>query len=95
MNESASTLAGAALLTLLTLTGCSPADPVRIAVHSDLPEWPRACRAGTPHAPVQPGDDAVSVLARERDQLDRANATAAACGAFYDDLRAELRAMRR
>ena len=91
MIKSAPLKAGAAFLMLLTLIGCGNSDraPAIINTTPMLPPRPADCRGDTPHADVRPGDDALSVLARERVQLNTANAKADACGAFYDRLRRE------
>lgn len=52
-----------------------------------LPAWPIHCRQPVPHAATAAGDDAVSVLRLERQQLEFANRRAANCGAYYDTLR--------
>jgi hypothetical protein len=58
-----------------------------------LPDWPAWCRQPVPHATLAVGANAVSVLARERGQLDFANQRAGNCGAEYDRIKAGLEAL--
>lgn len=89
MNRTAPLPVASALSALLTLIGCSASEPPPpVNLTPDLPAWPARCARPTAHATLAPGDDALTALARERGQLDAANAKAAACGRFYDDLRA-------
>ena len=55
-----------------------------------LPDYPDDCRKQTPHAAIQEGAEALSVLKRERAALDRQNARTARCAAFYLDLKSKL-----
>lgn len=89
---------------LTTLTGCSlrpsPLGPQLTAAAAEtgkaragvtLPAMPAGCYQPTPHAGLAAGDSKTGALARERAQLDRANADKGWCKAgFYDPLRARL-----
>lgn len=55
-----------------------------------LPPLPNECRGSVPHAAVHLGADAVTVLARERAQLDVANGVILRCAQNYDALKAGL-----
>jgi hypothetical protein len=55
-----------------------------------LPGLPDDCRAQEAHAALSAGMEAVTVLARERAALDRANGRVAGCAAFYDDVKGNL-----
>lgn len=72
---------------MLTLLGCADTKFTPFAVSPDLPDWPAECSQPTPHAALRPGTPVLSLLARERFQLDVANKTQAACAAFYGDLK--------
>jgi hypothetical protein len=51
-----------------------------------LPTLPDDLRKQEPHAPVTEGQPVISILARERQALDRANARQGRTVTFYDDL---------
>jgi hypothetical protein len=51
---------------------------------------PAQCRAATPHAAVKVGNQAVSALARERGQLDKANGKQSVCAGWYARLAAGM-----
>ncbi|PCK81250.1 hypothetical protein [Rhizobium sophoriradicis] len=51
-----------------------------------LPALPDDLRKQEPHAAVTEGQPLISILARERQALDRANARQARTVQFYDDL---------
>lgn len=55
-----------------------------------MPGYPARLAAATPHAAVHLGDEPVSVLKRERAQLDKANADKAAAARFYSRVAAGL-----
>jgi hypothetical protein len=90
MNATAPLKGALALLTAATLIGCAPGDPDVVAVAPTLPDWPAICRTPTPHADLTPGADVLTILARERDQLDLANRTQRQCAAFYDGVKKGL-----
>lgn len=56
-----------------------------------LPPWPDDCRRLVPHAALAEGEQVVSVLKRERGQLDKANARTGRCAAHYDAVRRRLK----
>ncbi len=78
---------------LLTLTSCSATERLNKAATAQgiikasvvLPDYPQDCRTLTPHAPIDVGAEFRSVLARERGQLNKANARVVRCGQFYDE----------
>ncbi|MBY3073387.1 hypothetical protein HFO71_24030 [Rhizobium laguerreae] len=51
-----------------------------------LPPLPDDLRRQEPHAPVVEGQPVISILARERQALDRANARQGRTVQFYDDV---------
>ncbi|NKK63092.1 hypothetical protein GFL88_06025 [Rhizobium leguminosarum bv. viciae] len=51
-----------------------------------LPPLPDDLRRQEAHAPVVEGEQLISILARERQALDRANARQGRTVQFYDDL---------
>ena len=53
-------------------------------------QMPAECRTAIPHALIRVGDQAVSALARERGQLDKANGKQAVCAHWYGKLAAGL-----
>ncbi|MDR9781576.1 hypothetical protein [Rhizobium redzepovicii] len=53
-----------------------------------LPELPDDLRRQEPHAAVVEGQPVISILARERQALNRANARQGRTVKFYDDLTA-------
>jgi hypothetical protein len=55
-----------------------------------LPDLPSDCRAREAHAELAAGAEARSVLIRERQHLDHANARVERCAAFHDDLRTKF-----
>lgn len=52
-----------------------------------LPSLPDDLRKQEAHAPVVEGQPVISILARERQALDRANARQGRVVLFYDDIR--------
>jgi hypothetical protein len=54
------------------------------AARVTLPALPDDCRAWEPHAAINLGDEARSVLKAERRQLDKANSRVRRCAANYD-----------
>lgn len=56
-----------------------------------LPALPADCRKKEPHADIQAGMEAISVLKRERGQLDKANSRVGRCAGFFDHLRDKLK----
>lgn len=77
---------------LATLTGCGTSAALKkaatdqgiAAARVTLPALPDDCRAWEPHAAVNLGDEARSVLKAERRQLDKANMRVRRCAANYD-----------
>lgn len=59
-----------------------------------LPVLPAEFRHAVPHAPAPLGANAISVLARERAQLDRANGVIRRFADYYDTLKRDLEAAR-
>lgn len=57
-----------------------------------LPVLPGEFRQAVPHAPAPLGANAISVLARERAQLDRANSVIERFANYYDTLKHDLEA---
>lgn len=57
----------------------------------NLPDQPDDCRKKEPHADIREGDEARSVLARERAALNRQNERTARCADFYDDVKRRFR----
>jgi hypothetical protein len=58
----------------------------------DLPDMPPECYQDQPHAVIAPGMEARSVIARERQATDQANASKRRCvGGFYTDLQTQRR----
>ncbi|MBA5803999.1 MULTISPECIES: hypothetical protein [Rhizobium] len=55
-----------------------------------LPPLPDDLRRQEAHAPVVEGEPVISILARERQALDRANARQGRTIQFYDDLTSRL-----
>ncbi|PRD42307.1 hypothetical protein C5748_17165 [Phyllobacterium phragmitis] len=49
-----------------------------------LPALPSDCRAQEPHAALTVGAEVRSILKRERNALDSANARVGRCAGFYD-----------
>jgi hypothetical protein len=54
-----------------------------------LPQLPEDLRKQEAHAAVVEGQPVISILARERQALDRANARQGRTVQFYDDIRAK------
>ena len=77
-----------------TLTSCSTAERLNRAATTTgkasagvlLPALPEDLRKTEPHAAVVEGQPVISILARERQALDRANARQERSVQFYDDL---------
>ncbi|MFL5015386.1 MAG: hypothetical protein ACJ8EW_04180 [Rhizobium sp.] len=55
-----------------------------------LPALPDDLRKTEPHAPVVEGQPLISILARERQALDRANGRQQRTVEFYDDIQKRL-----
>ena len=62
----------------------------KIKAGVSLPDQPADCRVQEPHAEVTAGDEARSVLIRERGALDRANARVGRCSEFEDTVRTKF-----
>lgn len=85
-------LAVAVLSGLTTLNGCNTSaelkkaavDTGTAAARVRLPALPGDCREREPHAAINVGDEARSVLKAERRQLDKANARVVRCANHYD-----------
>lgn len=85
---------------LVTLTGCgtdkaalkkAATDQGIAAARVTLPALPGDCRELEPHAAINVGDEARSVLKAERRQLDKANARVVRCARNYDATAKALR----
>jgi hypothetical protein len=78
----------------LIVTGCSATERLNRAASTQgaaaagvlLPPLPDDLRKQEAHAAVVEGQPLISILARERQALDRANARQARTVQFYDDL---------
>jgi hypothetical protein len=76
------------------VTGCSATERLNRAATTKgqaaagvlLPALPEDLRKQEPHAAVVEGQPLISILARERQALDRANARQGRTVSFYDDL---------
>ncbi|QIG74529.1 hypothetical protein EVC10_021 [Rhizobium phage RHph_Y25] len=76
------------------MTGCSATERLNRAASTKgqasagvlLPPLPGDLRKQEAHAAVTEGQPVISILARERQALDRANARQARTVQFYDDL---------
>ncbi|TBY54739.1 hypothetical protein E0H59_13590 [Rhizobium leguminosarum bv. viciae] len=76
------------------MTGCSATERLNRAATAKgqtqagvlLPPLPDDLRRLEPHAPVVEGQPVISILARERQALNRANARQRRTVTFYDDL---------
>ncbi|MGO8422249.1 hypothetical protein ACC807_10980 [Rhizobium ruizarguesonis] len=55
-----------------------------------LPALPDDLRRQEPHAPIVEGQPLISILARERQALDRANGRQQRTVEFYDDIQKRL-----
>lgn len=85
-------LAASVGLTSLILIGCSTDAALKkaatgkgiAAARVTLPPLPGDCRELVPHAAINVGDEARSVLKAERRQLDKANARVGRCANHYD-----------
>ncbi|WP_311044928.1 hypothetical protein [Rhizobium bangladeshense] len=55
-----------------------------------LPALPDDLRKQEPHAPIVEGQPVISILARERQALDRANGRQQRTVEFYDDIQKRL-----
>lgn len=77
----------------MILTGCNTSAQLSAAAKDKgvararvtLPALPSDLREDTPHAPVEVGDQAASVLKAERHQLDKANAKGHRFVNLWDD----------
>lgn len=86
-----------ALLLPLIVTGCSATERLNRAAATQgqtqagvvLPSLPDDLRKQEAHAPVTEGQPVISILARERQALQRANARQGRTVQFYDDIRAK------
>lgn len=87
------------LLVLMTCASCSTAERRLTSAASELgrsrarvtlPDLPEDCRKQELHAALVEGGEARSILLRERGALDRQNARAGRCAAFYDDAKGRL-----
>lgn len=77
----------------LTLIGCAnsgivaPAKTIgTVAARVQLPPLPADCETKEPHAPLTVGAEARSVLKRERQATDRANARVVRCAQNYKNV---------
>ncbi|QIG68198.1 hypothetical protein EVB56_007 [Rhizobium phage RHph_Y1_10] len=78
----------------LIVTGCSATERLNRAATTQgqaqagvlLPPLPDDLRKQEAHAAVTEGQPVISILARERQALDRANARQGRTVSFYDDL---------
>ncbi|TBY84581.1 hypothetical protein E0H40_29770 [Rhizobium leguminosarum bv. viciae] len=78
------------------MTGCSATERLNRAATTKgqaaagvlLPPLPADLRKQEPHAPIVEGQTMISILARERQALDRANGRQQRSVEFYDDLTA-------
>jgi len=52
--------------------------------------WPAYCQIITPHAQAAVGDEVISILKRERGQLDAANKRTVDCTEYYEAYRKGL-----
>jgi hypothetical protein len=76
------------------VTGCSTTERLNRAATTKgqtaagivLPALPEDLRKQEAHAAVTEGKPVISILARERQALDRANARQGRTAAFYDDV---------
>jgi hypothetical protein len=83
------------LLLPLTAIGCSATERLNRAATAQgqaqagisLPALPDDLRKQEPHAAVTEGQPVISILARERQALDRANARQSRTISFYDDIK--------
>jgi hypothetical protein len=83
-----------ALSLLLIVSGCSTTERLNRAASAKgqtqagvlLPALPDDLRRQEAHAAVTEGQPVISILARERQALDRANARQGRTVIFYDDL---------
>ncbi|MBX5021242.1 hypothetical protein [Rhizobium lentis] len=57
---------------------------------AQLPPLPDDLRRQEPHAPIVEGQPLISILARERQALDRANGRQQRTVEFYDDIQKRL-----
>lgn len=79
------------------MTGCSATERLNRAATTKgqaaagvlLPPLPDDLRKQEAHAAVTEGQPVISILARERQALDRANARQGRTVQFYDDIRAK------
>jgi len=80
------------------VTGCSATERLNRAATTKgqaqagiiLPPLPDDLRKQEAHAPVVEGQPLISILARERQALDRANAKQGRTVQFYDDLTTKI-----
>lgn len=87
-----------ALSLLLIVSGCSATERLNRAATTKgqtqagvvLPALPEDLRKQEAHAAVVEGQPVISILARERQALDRANARQGRTVIFYDDLTKKL-----
>lgn len=87
-----------ALSLLLIVSGCSATERLNRAATAKgqtqagvlLPPLPDDLRKQEPHATVVEGQPLISILARERQALDRANGRQQRTVEFYDDIQKRL-----
>lgn len=83
---------------LLIVTGCSATERLNRAATAKgqaqagvlLPALPDDLRRQEPHAAVTEGQSVISILARERQALDRANGRQQRTVEFYEDIQKRL-----
>lgn len=102
MSAASSRRAVVALLVMMTcasLAGCSTTshriDKAGAAIGQaaagiQLEPWPERCRTTVPHASLKAGEEVVSILKRERGQLNLANSRIRDCAAYYEEYRQGL-----
>lgn len=80
---------------MLSVTSCSATERLSRAAATQgqakagvsLPALPDDLRKQEPHAPVTEGQPVISILARERQALDRANSRQGRTVQFYDTIK--------
>jgi hypothetical protein len=90
------------LLLPLIVIGCSSTERLNRAATAQgqakagviLPALPDDLRKLEPHAAVTEGQPVISILARERQALDRANARQGRTVLFYDDIKSKYEVKR-
>jgi hypothetical protein len=92
MKTKISSLRCGVIFILMAMCGCNTSAALKkaatdqgiAAARVTLPALPDDCRAWEPHATINVGDEARSVIKAERRQLDRANSRVRRCAANYD-----------